>query len=70
MEPEDFERAPVAMSVVVFHCGRPECQRPHIALLNEEREPLAHFVVDDNTHFLKSLQEALATVEQGEIENG
>lgn len=39
---------PIAEGVAVFFCPSPDCNRPHLLLLDEDDQPMAHFVVGDD----------------------
>jgi len=39
---------PVAEGAAVFFCPNPGCNQPHILLLDEDNEPMAHFVIGDD----------------------
>ena len=45
---EDILNTPIAEGAVVFFCPNPDCNLPHMLLLDEDNRPMAHYVIDDN----------------------
>ena len=39
---------PVAEGAAVFFCPNPQCNQPHLLLMDEDNQPMAHFVVEDD----------------------
>ncbi len=44
---QEWLATPCAHGVGIFYCPDPMCGRPHIMLFDENKKPLAHFVVPD-----------------------
>jgi hypothetical protein len=47
LDEEKILRAPIAEGAAVFFCPNPDCNQPHLLLLDEDHAPLAHFVISD-----------------------
>lgn len=39
---------PVAEGAAIFFCPNPDCQQPHLLLIDEDNQLMAHFVVGDD----------------------
>jgi hypothetical protein len=48
---------PIAEGAAVFFCPNPDCNQPHLLLLDEDDQPMAHFVIADD--FFQELVNAM-----------
>jgi hypothetical protein len=46
-EEDEILAAPVAEGAALFFCPNPDCQQPHLLLIDEDDELMAHFVIGD-----------------------
>jgi hypothetical protein len=44
---DDILAAPVAEGASIFFCPNPDCNLPHVLMIDEDDDILAHYVVDE-----------------------
>lgn len=45
---EQILATPVAEGAAIFFCPNPDCQQPHMLLIDEDDQLMAHFVIGDD----------------------
>lgn len=45
---DEILAAPVADGAAIFFCPNPDCNLPHMLLVDDDGDPIAHYVVDDD----------------------
>ena len=61
---DDLDDVPIAAGGGVFFCPDPTCNNPHIVLVDDDAEPMAHYIVGPKFYAeLKTAMEQKAGVE-------
>jgi hypothetical protein len=45
---EEILSTPVADGAAIFFCPNPDCNLPHVLMIDEDGDPIAHYVIDDD----------------------
>ena len=48
IDDEEILAAPIAEGAAIFFCPNPDCNSPHILLLDEDDNIIAHYVIGDD----------------------